>query len=42
MRHVYGQGHALTAIKYVTLGFGYFLALVVTLFGLFAVTVATL
>jgi len=42
MRHVYGQGHVMTAVKYVTLGFGYFLALVITLFGLFAVTVATL
>lgn len=42
MRHVYRQGHALTAAKYVSLGFGYFVALLITLFGLFAVTVATL
>jgi hypothetical protein len=42
MRHVYGQGHLLTSIKYVSLGFGYFVALLITLIGLFAVTVFTL
>jgi hypothetical protein len=42
MRHVYRQGHALTAVKYVSLGFGYFVALLITLFGLFFFTVATL
>jgi hypothetical protein len=42
MRHVYRQGHALTAVKYVSLGFGYFVALLITVMGLFAVTVATL
>jgi hypothetical protein len=42
MRHVYRQGHALTAVKYVSLGLGYFVALLFTVMGLFAVTVATL
>jgi hypothetical protein len=42
MRHVYRQGHALTAVKYVSLGFGYFVALLITLLGLFVVTVLTL
>lgn len=43
MRHVYRQDHALTAVKYVSLGFfGYFVALLITVMGLFAVTVATL
>jgi hypothetical protein len=42
MRHVYRQGRALTAVKYVSLGLGYFVALLFTVMGLFAVTVATL
>jgi hypothetical protein len=40
MRHVYAQGHALTAVKYVVLGVSYVTAFALTLFGTAIVSVA--
>ena len=42
MREVYGQGHALTAVKYVVLGASYFAAAMLTLLGAIAFTAMTL
>ena len=42
MRRVYRQGHALTAVKYVLLGGGYFVALIATVLGLLIFTAVTL
>jgi Protein of unknown function (DUF3667) len=42
MRHVYRQGHVLTALKYVLLGGGYAVAMLTTLLGLIVYTAVTL
>jgi hypothetical protein len=42
MRYLYRQGHALTSVKYVALGGGYFLALMLTLLGMVLYTAMTL
>jgi len=42
MRHVYRQGHALTAVKYLALGGGYFVAFLASFLGLIIYTAVTL
>jgi hypothetical protein len=42
MRHVYRQGHVLTSLKYVLLGFGYLVAMLATLLGLIVYTAVTI
>lgn len=42
MRHVYGQGYALTAVKYVVLGATYFFAFMLTLVSMNVYTAVTL
>jgi hypothetical protein len=41
MRHVYAQGHALTAVKYVALGLSYVVALMYTLVATIVITAVT-
>jgi hypothetical protein len=41
MRHVYAQGHALTAVKYVVLGLSYVVALMYTLVATIVITAVT-